>query len=207
MQVRSQVFGCLRSRVYDAAAKPGCRAQRMIEASSFRSGDDTDTDGSDPDTWTNIDMEPEITAYYVLAYNLRDVRYRINAPGVEVWLDPGKHHDGAYLPWGTTVMGHRVTDTRAAGPDGWVILIHDQGDTTTRLWVPRKVHVDTDDTWRTVLVEADLSPSWISAKPGKKTRTPPAGGTSAGVAGKSVSRAPQACGALRRRSLSCFSAL
>ena len=55
-----------------------------------------------------------------------------------------------------------AADHSADQPDGWVILVHDHGDTTTRLWAPTHVHVEEDDSWRPVLIEADHGPPWVS---------------------------------------------
>ena len=148
------------SRTSDGTSAPG-DGQPASETPS-NSDSEPVTDDEDADPWAHITIEANPTAFHVVAYHVRDRRDKVCAPGVEVWLDPGTLHEGAYLPWGTTVMGHRVTGDAAEQHDGWIILVHDHGDTSTRLWAPTHVKVEDDNTWRPVLIDADHGPEWVS---------------------------------------------
>ena len=136
------------SRASDGASAPGDGPPDPDIAGN--SDSDAATDHEEVDPWAHITIEPNPTAFHVVAYHVRDRRDKVCAPGVEVWLDPGTLHEGAYLPWGTTVMGHRVTGETAEQHDGWIILIHDHGETSTRLWAPTHVQGADDKTWRPV---------------------------------------------------------
>ena len=79
-------------------------------------------------------------------------------------------HDGAFLPWGSTVIGQRVTDGRFQDDHGWVCLLHQTQEAETRLWVAARVHVDDVDSgppWRDVLVTADTGPAWAQPDTGR----------------------------------------
>ena len=114
-------------------------------------------------TLTDIALHPVFERFYVQAFALRADQLKICAPGHPVWRIPLDAHDGAYLPWGATVIGQRVVDERLQGEEQWVCLRYHSTDAETKLWVAMRVRTDEIDDgpeWRDVLVPAGHGPVW-----------------------------------------------
>ena len=102
----------------------------------------TATDEGDSNyNYNDVELNPMYERFFVQAYDVRADRFKVCAPGHPVWLDLAETstHDGAYLPWGATVIGQKVTDDRFQDEHGWVCLLHQTPQAETRLWVATRV--------------------------------------------------------------------
>jgi len=124
-----------------------------------------------PDTtYNDVKREEHDVAYFVSAQNIKGQAEKVCAPGWPVWTSPPAEgikevHDGAYLPWGTVVLGRRCTDLQytANGAD-WILLdvpcIDGVGHRT--MWAAAGDHDEDTNSWCQVMIRASTSARhWI----------------------------------------------